>query len=121
MRSFFQRGRFLSLFPTFIKTPMLLIILASLLLSLASLVYYFQIQPVIPLFYTLPQQEDHLVPKEWLFLFPLLSTCITFVHAAIILRIQAFEKVLLTLFTWTTLVIQILLLLAFFRIIFIIT
>lgn len=121
MRSFFQRGHFLSLFPQFIKTPMLLIILITFSLSLATLVYYFQIQPIIPLFYTLPQQEEHLVAKEWLFLFPILSTLITFIHAAIILRVQAYERVLLTMFTWGTLVIQVLLLLAFARIIFIIT
>ena len=100
---------------------MLLIILISLSLTLASLVYYFQIQPVIPIFYTLPQRGEQLAMKEWLFLFPLLSTLITLVHATIILRIQAYEQVLLKLFTWITLVIQMLILLAFFRIIVIIT
>ncbi|HEX7017499.1 MAG TPA: hypothetical protein VF209_01150, partial [Patescibacteria group bacterium] len=71
--------------------------------------------------YTMAQAETQLIRKEWLFLFPILSFLMTAGHMAILAKLLDHEKVLVTLFTWSTLVVQILLLMAFFRILVIIS
>ena len=113
--------RLLSLFPRSLKTPLLLIMLVTLVVALTSLVYYFRIQPVIPLFYTMIQAENQLVAKEWLFLFPIFSSIITMLHLTILAKLVDHEQVLVTLFTWSTFALQVLLLIAFFRILVIIS
>lgn len=114
-------SRILNFFPRSLKVPLLLMILSSLIISLTSLVVYFRLQPVIPLFYTLIQTENQLAAKEWLFLFPILSALITLIHVVILSRLLNYEQVVIQLFTWMSVVMQALLLIAFFRILVIIS
>jgi hypothetical protein len=90
-------------------------------MALMTSVLYFRLQPVVPLFYSLPRESQHLVAKEWLFIFPAISMFITILHGSILTTSQNSEALLLRLFAWTTVSIQIVLFLALLRIVLIIT
>ncbi|MDQ3008226.1 MAG: hypothetical protein M3Q81_01370 [bacterium] len=105
--------------PRFAKTPFLLSFLASVSVALVVLVYYFRIQPEIPLLYSLARPSQHLVAKEWLFLFPILSLLISVSHLIIINTARTYNKLMLSLFCWMTVVIQIMLCLSLARILII--
>ncbi|MDH5533119.1 MAG: hypothetical protein OEX81_01690 [Candidatus Pacebacteria bacterium] len=107
--------------PKVIKTPFLLIYLSTLVSALVTLVFYFGTQPVIPIFYSLPEAAQHLAAKEWLFIFPGFSFLISIFHTGLIKPIMKSDKLLLLLFAWTTVVIQVVLLLALIRIVYIIS
>jgi hypothetical protein len=107
--------------PSYLKTPFLISFLLSSVLSLSFLVLYFTIQPIVPLFYSLAEPQDFLAPKEFLVLFPLMSFTITFLHLYLIRFLKTYEKIIQQLFSWITVLIQILFALAFFRIITIIS
>jgi hypothetical protein len=109
------------LLPKFVKTPFLIVYLLTLISALATLVFYFRAQPQIPIFYSLPEPAQHLAAKEWLFLFPSLSLVSTLIHVAITKSITTTDKLLVMLFSWSTVVVQVVLVLALFRIIYIIS
>lgn len=109
------------LLPKYVKTPFLIVYLLTLTSALATLVFYFRAQPQIPIFYSLPEPAQHLAPKEWLFLFPSLALASTLVHVTIVKAIANTDRVLVMLFSWSTVVVQIILVLALFRIIYIIS
>lgn len=107
--------------PLHIKTQFFVsnLITGILFLVVASL--YFKLQPQVPLFYSLGNKYDQLVPKIWLALYPALSLTIGLVHFLIISLINIkLDKVVTTLFAWATIIIQVLLALSLFRILFII-
>lgn len=104
-----------------IKTPFLMIYLVSLLTSLISLTLYFRIQPEIPIFYSLAQPAEQLAAKEWIFLFPAISIFISVAHSLLLRLINKSEKLIRKLFAWTTVVVQLMLLLAMLRILYIIS
>jgi len=103
--------------PRFARTPFLISYLISLATMLLVLVFYFRTQPVIPLFYTLPQPAQQLAAKEWLFLFPLVITLITAFHLSLVQTFSASNRLLLQLFSWTTILIQVMFGLALVRIV----
>jgi hypothetical protein len=107
--------------PRSLRTPFLLAMLTSVTLILAFLVVDFSTQPVVPLFYSLGQPQDFLAAKEWLALFPIFSFTITILHATLLRYLRHYEQVIQLLFAWFTVVIQFLLALAMFRIIWIIS
>ncbi|NCN87484.1 MAG: hypothetical protein GW941_01160 [Candidatus Pacebacteria bacterium] len=107
--------------PKSIKTPFLIIYLFTLVSALTTLTFYFRTQPVVPIFYSLAEPAQHLAAKEWIFLFPALSILISLIHTAIIQIIAKSEQLLLTLFAWTTVIVQTVLLLALLRIVYIIS
>lgn len=109
------------LLPKFVKTPFLLVYLMTLSSALATLVFYFRSQPEIPIFYSLPEPAQHLAAKEWLFIFPGMSTLSTLIHVAITKSIANHDRLLVALFSWSSVMIQVVLLLALFRIIYIIS
>lgn len=117
--------RFFSLFqlrlPLYLKTPVLISFLISSILALLFLVNYFLLQPVVPLFYSLAQPSDYLVPKVWLVVFPIISFAITLSHLALLKTIRMYEKIIQQLYIWVTVAIQCLLLLALVRIISIVS
>lgn len=119
-----MRGPFPSLrlqLPRYVKTPALICLLVSSIITLLVLVNFFTLQPVVPLFYSLAQPQDYLTPKIWLTVFPLTSFLITFIHLALLKSIQNYEKIIQQLYVWLTVVIQLLLLLALIRILTIIS
>jgi hypothetical protein len=102
--------------PAWVKTPFRLIFLLTLAMILAVLVLYFRIQPQIPLFYSLAQPAQQLVAKEWLWLFPVTAVSITAVHLAVVQTYRNYNLLLIQLFSWTTVMILVLLGLALVRI-----
>jgi len=88
---------------------------------LSTLVFFFRVQPQVPIFYSLARPSQHLAPKHWLFLFPALSAIISFSHLIIARVIKHADQLLMKLFAWTTFGIQLVLGLALLRIIVIIT
>jgi hypothetical protein len=102
--------------PRYLKTPFLLTILASAIISFTTLVMYFTIQPELPIFYSLSQPQEYLVRKEWIFLFAVLSWLATFVHLVLLPGVRKYERVIQQLFGWAAVIFQFLLGLALFRI-----
>jgi hypothetical protein len=107
--------------PQSVKTPFLIIYLSTLISALVTLTFYFRTQPVIPIFYSLAEPIQHLAAKEWLFIFPVISLLISAIHTGLMKIMDKSEQLLLTLFAWTTVVIQMILLLALLRIVYIIS
>lgn len=106
--------------PKYLHTPVLISFLFSSSMMLGILLVYFDLQPEVPLFYSLPRPAQHLVAKKWLFLLPGISFVISFVHLAIIQISLLANKQLLKIFVWTTTTIQFILALSLLRIITII-
>lgn len=106
--------------PRFVRTPFLLSYLLTLGSMLLVLVFYFRTQPVVPMFYTLPQPAQQLAAKEWLFLFPLVISLITAFHLSLVQTFSNYNRLLLQLLSWTTIIIQIIFGLALVRIVSII-
>jgi len=77
------------------------------------------LQPELPLFYTLAEEEQQLAPKIWVLIFPLLSVIINLIHSVLISLDTKKEVVLLSLFARVTTVLQVALLLALLRIVYI--
>ncbi len=87
---------------------------------LIVLTVLFTLQPVVPMFYTLPTPEQQLVPKEWLLLFPAVSFFISLGHTLLVNHLYRYEAVIGYIFGWVTVVIQVMLLLSMARIIWIV-
>jgi len=107
--------------PKFVRVPITLSYIITLSILLLVLVDFFRIQPVLPLFYSLARPDEQLAPKVWIFFFPVVLTLITFGHLGLIYRYHNYEPLLLQLFAWTTLVINILLSLALLRVLIIVS
>lgn len=103
-----------------LKTPFLCSSLITAIVSLILLTTYFTLQPVVPIFYSLAQPTDSLVPKYWLFVFPIFSVVITAGHFALLRTLREHGQFIQQLFAWTTVVLQVVLAVAFLRIIYII-
>lgn len=100
-----------------IKTPLLISVSFTGVLSIAATLYYFFAPQVIPLFYSLPRGEQSLTTKEWLFLFPIFSVVITILHSILISIFNDLDILILRLFAWTTIVMQFFVLITFVRIV----
>jgi hypothetical protein len=114
------RRRFQLIITPYLRRIFLISFLISSLLMLIALVTYFRIQPEIPLFYTLALPEHQLARKEWLFLFPFLSFSISTGHLFIIHWCREYSPMLLKLFGWITLGLQVVLATSLVRILIII-
>lgn len=121
MQTLTKRNSNFFFIPKIVKTPFLIIYLSTLISALLTLVFYFGTQPVVPIFYSLAEPAQHLTPKEWIFLFPVFSFVISLLHSILIKLIIKSEKLLIILFAWITVIVQIVLLLALVRIIYIIS
>ncbi len=107
--------------PRYVRVPFLISYLCTFTLTLFVLVFYFRVQPQVPLFYSLARPAEHLASKEWLFLIPAISGAISFIHLMIINLFHEYERLLIQLFSWSTVGIQIILSLALFRVLLIIS
>lgn len=102
------------------RQPILWCFLFLLTLTLISVALYPSIQGKIPLFYSLTKDFDQLANKEWIFLFPGISLGIMLINTLLIAVNKHFEPLIINLFTWATLGLQIILTMIFIRLIFII-
>ena len=85
------------------------------------IIFYFQLPPEIPLFYTLSEESQQLARKIWFFLLPTLGLIINFSHGLWAKWFKKYDDFLLRLWSGLTLSWQILLLLIVVRIIFLVT
>lgn len=102
-----------------IKSPLLISIGLTGLLTIIATIFYFFAQSVVPIFYSLPLAEQALAPKEWLFLLPVISLIVTLVHSGLISLFNDLDILILRLFAWMTVIMQFFLLLILVRIILI--
>jgi hypothetical protein len=105
--------------PDVVKRPLFASFVISLVVILTAGVYYIFAQPVLPIFYTLARPAQTLASKEWLFVFPSISFAMSVAHVLIVHWLRTLEPILLVLFARTGLVLQIILLAALLRIVFI--
>lgn len=106
--------------PSFVKTPFLLSYLLICAAALVTLIFYFRIQPEVPIFYSLARPVDHLAFKAWLAVFPVGMFVITLIHTAVVNIFKMYDQLLIQLFAWATFVVELLLVLALFRIIYLV-
>ncbi len=114
-----KRKRVSDLIPNQSLSPLRFSIIISLLIFGLSLIFYSQLQPEIPLFYSLPDANNQLVSKHWLFLLPSISLAINIIHLILIRLLRKLEELILSLFAWSTVVLEVILLLVTLRIIYI--
>ncbi len=118
IRVFF--GRYFFLAHPHLKTPFLISCLITTVLALAVAALYFPLQPQVPLFYSLAQPQDFLVPKIWLILFPLASLFVTLFHFSLIRVLRTHEPITRELFAWASVVIQVVFAIGLIRILLVI-
>lgn len=106
--------------PRYLRSHFLVSLGMSCLLILVTTIAYFQLQPIIPLFYSLPEPNDYLAPKIWIFIFPAVSSIISVGHLLLVPIFRYHDRAILQLFGWLTLLVQFLCLVAAFRVILII-
>ncbi|MBD3250540.1 MAG: hypothetical protein GF381_03165 [Candidatus Pacebacteria bacterium] len=95
-------------------------LLSTLFLLGLTLVSYHQLTPQIPLLYSLADPEKQLVAKFWIWTLPGLSLMINLVHLVLLKAMPDLERFVLNLFSWSTLILQLILLAISLRIILIV-
>lgn len=105
--------------PKFLRPYYVTSLLVSCILTLITTVVYFQAQPLLPVFYSLGEPTDYLVPKLWIFVFPAFSFAVTLIHLLLLPSLSSYHKVMNQLFGWVTLTMQALCVIAALRIILI--
>jgi hypothetical protein len=106
-------------FPVEIKSSLLGSYLFSVVQTLALLSVFFRLPPIVPLWYTLANPGEQLANKEWLLLIPALSICVSVLHTALAPLLYEHGSVLIRLFGWATLTVQLIFTLSLLRIILI--
>lgn len=106
--------------PKQVRRGLLISWLVSFSSILGLLSVFFILQPEVPLFYSLAQPQEYLSSKAWLFIFPGLSVAINSLHTFLLGFIKEYEMVLIELFVWTTVAVQVLLAIGLIRIIWLV-
>lgn len=105
--------------PPFLRPYFVISLLVSCALTLITTIFYFQAQPVLPLFYSLGEPADYVVPKLWIFFFPVFSFAVTLIHLLLLPSLSSYHKVMNQLFGWVTVTMQAICVVAALRIILI--
>lgn len=120
-----SRISFLSIFSSKlgpkIKNSIYISNVISLALLILTLITLIRVQPEVPIFYSLALPSQQLAQKYWLLLFPTISIVISVLHLLIIKTMNHLDELVLELFAWVTVAIQVLLSLSLLRIIIIIS
>ncbi|GEM_PF-912746 len=101
--------------PDFVKTPIKFSLAINLIILLITLRSYPFIQPVIPIFYSLPNPNQHLADKSWLFLLPAISLLMNLIHIYSFKLIESNTQFVIKLFAYSGLTLQAILLLITLR------
>lgn len=117
--TFRQKNSFFSL-PKQMKLPTLLSLLMAAISGFISILVFSSLQPIIPLFYTLPQLDQQLVRKEFIFIIPALAVAIFFVNLFCGKALSRIDFLMMQLLCWSTVLLEFLLLFALVRIIIIV-
>jgi hypothetical protein len=107
--------------PQYTQQPLQLSLIVNLFILFFVLISLNLTQPEIPLFHSLPEAEQQLVPKIWLLLLPGLSLLINIIHIGIVNLTKHIDSLMIKLYAWGGLVLQVLLLLVTLRNILIVT
>lgn len=106
----------------FLKAPSQVLSLSmSVLCTISAIIFFLVAQPELPLFYTLSSSDQVLAPKEYIFLLPGLSFATLILNFSILYWLNKEKDILFNIFSWSTIVIQVLFLTALVRIIAITT
>ncbi|MCB9813000.1 MAG: hypothetical protein H6772_01205 [Pseudomonadales bacterium] len=108
-----------SFVPEIAKKPIYLSWIVALSISLISVIFYFISQPQLPIFYSLATKRDQLAPKEFIFVFPVVSLWMNASHLFVIKILKNYSLLMLKLFAITTAFLQIIFLISLLRIILI--
>jgi hypothetical protein len=108
------------LIPRVVKFPVLLSLLFSSITGFVTVVAYQNLQPIIPIWYSLTQLEDQLANKMWLFTLPVVALSLTIVHIFILRYVLKNEETVMQLFAWMTVIMTGLLMLCLIRIVLIV-
>ena len=87
----------------------------SLLCLIFAFVFYNFLPPVVPLFNTLQAASERLADKRLIFLLPAIAIGINFIHALVIYFGRHYDELLLKIFNYLTVYIQILILAVLLR------
>lgn len=96
--------------------PFILAFAAAALILIETVFSYGKLQPVIPMFYSLTNTEDQLVSKQFVFIFPILAILILFIHIPLQSYLQKHDMFDSVVFSWSTTIVEILLVIAYTRI-----
>lgn len=110
----------IKLVPAVVTRPIRISLILSLALSILTAVSYPRLQPQIPLFYSLSIPEQQLAAKGLIFLLPGLSMLINLIHIVLIRSFNKLDTFILRLFAWSTVVIQLIILMITLRLLLII-
>ena len=102
------------------KTPFLLSVLFSSLTVFLTVSAYTSLQPVIPLYYSLPQPEQQIVSKQFIVIVPLLSICVVIIHTLYAGILNRSDVIMTKTLNWFTVLITAFLLFIIMRILLII-
>lgn len=107
--------------PKYLKIPLLFSFLFFFILALSSVAVFFSLQPEIPLFFTSATPQETLAPKVWIFAFPSLAFLIAMLNGGMMRLYRHTDPILLKIFGWVSVLIELILLLSLIRIIVLIT
>ncbi|MFZ5376152.1 MAG: hypothetical protein ACOZAN_00585 [Patescibacteria group bacterium] len=107
-RSFVKRFNILNLASPCSRNAFRASILLLIITIAISVFFYPQLQPVIPIFYSLSSANQHLADKELIFLLPVLSTIICLLHFPLTKVMANFEIGLRQIFAWMATLMQLL-------------
>lgn len=115
-----KNWRYLLFLPKELRPLGALSLANSLVMLLLLLVFYLPLQSQVPLFYSLPSDQQ-LVDKVFLFILPILSILINLSHFLIVKFNKEIHEYVLKMFVQITFLLQILLLAILLRIIIIVS
>ena len=111
-----KRINYLRFLPKALRKDGLYSVLCNLLTVTLSLLGYPNLQAQIPLFYSLPDNQQ-LVGKQAIFILPGLATLISLVHLSLIKNFQTAHQTMLKVFMLVTLLLQLIILAILLRLI----
>ena len=105
--------------PRWVKAQFFISYICTVFTTLILLAVFTRIQPEVPLYYSLARPAQQLAPKEWLLLIPAISAFMSVTHLVIVNIFSDYDPMIIRLFSWTTVILQLTLSLALLRILII--
>ncbi len=99
------------------RIPLLISLTLIAITTTVTVIYISFAQPVLPILYTLTRPEESLIVKWWLLLLPAFSLLFGLIAHVLHLTLQTLDRFVLQLFSWFTIFVQLVILLALIRII----
>lgn len=102
-----------------ILLPIIASLLSVLLVSLIFLIFYKKLPERLPLFYSLPWGEAQLITKEQFFLLPAVLFLITLINSFLVSQLHSLQFVLKRMLAVSVVLINLIILISAFKILFI--